>query len=200
MTFVLSEVFTEWEKNLSELLEISYTDLPCLYVIDPRNLPEIKKYKLQKDINEANVLEFVSEWIEGKLKPLLKSDEIPPEDSSSIVKEIVGKNYENIVLQEGIDVLVYFYASHCENCIEFEPKYIQLAEAMMSNKSILFTKIDANKNEIEGVVLEFLPAIFLYSKNDKPKYQKYEGSKYTFEDLALWINQHLSKTETKKDL
>ncbi len=116
------------------------------------------------------------------------------------MKEIVGINYENIILQEGIDVIVYFYASHCENCIEFEPKYIQLAEAMSSNKDFLFTKIDANKNEIEGVVLEYLPAIFLYSKSDKPNYQRYEGTKYTFEDLALWINQKLSKTEIKQDL
>lgn len=196
----MSEIFTEWEKNLSELLEISYNDLPCLYIIDPRNLPEIKKYKLQEDLNESNASELVSQWIEGKLKPLLKSDEIPPEDSSSVVKEIVGKNYENVVLQEGTDVLVYFYASHCENCIEFEPKYLQLAEAMSSNNSIVFTKIDANKNEVEGIVIEYLPAIFLYSRNEKPKYIKYEGTKYTFEDLALWINQNLSKTETKQDL
>lgn len=168
--------------------------------MDPRNLPEVKKYKLHNEINELNIFKFVDDWLKGKLKPLLKSDEIPPEDNSAVVKEIVGKNYENVVFNEGIDVIVYFYAGHCENCIEFEPVYKQLAEAMSSDKTILFTKIDANKNEIDGIVIEYLPAVFLYSRNDKANYLKYEGTKYSFEDLALWINQNLSKANTKRDL
>ena len=179
-----------------ELLDITYIDLPCVYIVDPSNLPNFKKFKLVQEIKKENIANFIQSWLHGKLKPTIKSDPIPPQSNAN-VKEIVGYNLEDVVLTEAYNVVLYIYSSQCQYCIDFEPKYTDLANTYQSNKKILFTKINGVTNDIGIIDLETFPLILFYPANSKDKFVKYEG-KLTFEDFAVFINTHYS--EPKIDL
>lgn len=62
----------------------------------------------------------------------MKSEEIPA-DNSAPVKVVVGKQFDEIVLDETKDVLVEFYAPWCGHCKALEPKYDELAKKLAYN-------------------------------------------------------------------
>jgi protein disulfide-isomerase A1 len=57
----------------------------------------------------ANLGEYVNDYVSGKLKAKLKSEE-PPAKQEGPVTVIVGKTWDDIVKQDDKDVLVEFYA------------------------------------------------------------------------------------------
>lgn len=65
--------------------------------------------------------------LEGRVTPFLKSEDIP-ESNDAPVKVVVGKSFDQIVLDDSKDVLVEFYAPWCGHCKSLEPKYDELAK------------------------------------------------------------------------
>jgi len=59
----------------------------------------------------------------------LKTQEIP-ENNNGPVYVIVGKNFNDIVMNNEKDVLVEFYAPWCGHCKSLEPKYNDAARAL----------------------------------------------------------------------
>merc|ERR1719412_2384436 len=57
-----------------------------------------------------NLQQFVSEFASGSLKPYIKSEPIP-EDNTGPVKVVVGENFNSIVKDPTKDVLIEFYVS-----------------------------------------------------------------------------------------
>ena len=51
---------------------------------------DLKKYKLEKEITAENIISFHDEFIEGKLLPTRKSEEIPESNEGPVIK-VVGK-------------------------------------------------------------------------------------------------------------
>jgi protein disulfide-isomerase A1 len=64
-------------------------------------------------IDEAGIRKFVSEFLDGKLKQHLLSEEIPEDWDSKPVKVLVGKNFEEVAKNKDKHVLVEFYAPWC---------------------------------------------------------------------------------------
>lgn len=122
----------------------------------------MKKFNLgHSQVNKAVLSTFVSDYLEGKLTPTLKSAE-PPADNSAPVKVVVGKTFEQIALDNTKDVLLEFYAPWCGHCKSLAPIYDELAEKFSSVKSIVIAKMDATANEVERVCSCF-PLVFLPS-------------------------------------
>ena len=70
---------------------------------------------------------FVTEFKEDRLKPFLKSAEIPA-DNSEPVKVLVGKNFDDMVYNSGNDVLIKFYAPWCGHCKKLAPVWDEVAK------------------------------------------------------------------------
>jgi thiol-disulfide isomerase/thioredoxin len=69
-------------------------------------------------------------FLSNKLEPYVKSEPVPesqPEDGPVVV---VGKNFEEIVMDPTKDVLLEAYAPWCGHCKTLEPKYKELAQQM----------------------------------------------------------------------
>lgn len=74
--------------------------------------------------------EHLESFLADKLEPYVKSEPIPesqPEDGPVVV---VGKNFDDIVLDPSKDVLLEAYAPWCGHCKTLEPKYKELAQKM----------------------------------------------------------------------
>lgn len=107
-----------------------------------------KKYPLNQEIEitEASLAKFVGDFVEGNVKPSIKSEPIP-ETQEGPVHVIVSHNYEAIVNDEDKDVLVEFYAPWCGHCKTLAPKYEELGAFYFNNKEfankVVVAKVDA---------------------------------------------------------
>ena len=141
----------------------------------------------EKKLTEKDVGKFVSDYVEGKVEPSIKSEPIP-EKQDGPVSIVVAHNYKDIVLDDSKDVLIEFYAPWCGHCKALAPKYDELGQqyAPYSDK-IVIAKVDATANDVPDEIGGF-PTIKLYPAGAKDSPVDYSGPR-TVEDLAKFIKE-----------
>lgn len=143
----------------------------------------MRKYKYDgplDQISQKEIKEFISDMFTGKIKPNLKSDPIPAVNDGPLI-QVVGKTFDEIVLDATKDVFIMFYAPWCGHCKKLAEPWQQLAEDMKGYKNLVIAKIDATTNEAMGVAIRGYPTIMLYPRDHKEGV-KYEGDR----DLAMF--------------
>lgn len=60
------------------------------------------------DLAEDKVQEFVRGFIDGKVRPFLKSEDVPEDWDKGNVKVLVGKNFKEVAIDSGKHVFVEF--------------------------------------------------------------------------------------------
>ena len=71
--------------------------------------------------------EFLEKFLNGEISAHIKSAPIP-EANDDPVTVVVGKTFDEIVMDESKDVLIEFYAPWCGHCKSLEPKWNELGE------------------------------------------------------------------------
>jgi len=156
-------------------------------VIEDRENHHNYVYPQNKAVTIEDLRKFVSSFVEGTLEPTLRSQPIP-EDNSSPLKVIVGKTFEQIVMDPTADVLVEFYAPWCGHCKTLAPKYEKLATMFAGEKSIVIGKIDATENDTP-VEIEGFPTIILFPADDKENPITYDGDR-TLDAMAEFVREN----------
>ncbi len=171
------------------MIGVTQADLPTVRIHDTRN--DLKKYNLVGDITPESVDKFVADWEAGKLKPFLKTEEIPTKNDEA-VKILVGKSFKDIVMDDTKDVLVDFYAPWCPPCKNLAPIYIDVAEKLKKNNpNIVLAKMDATANEIEEVTIASYPTIKFWAKGKKNSPIDFDGNRDAKGFLAF-LEKHSS--------
>ena len=67
-------------------------------------------YDQSKEVATEGVSEWVHQYLDGKIQPQLKSQPVPAQQDESVYV-LVGKNFEEVVLDDSKDVFVEFYAT-----------------------------------------------------------------------------------------
>merc|ERR1711912_38937 len=103
---------------------------------------DMAKYKPESNsLEEANVRKFVSDFLDGKLRQHLLSEDIPEDWDKEPVKVLVGKNFEQLV-----------------------PTWDKLGEKYKDHENIVIAKMDSTANELEEVKVQGFPTIKLFKK------------------------------------
>jgi len=161
-------------QRLAEYIGVNTAKVPAIMLSHAAG--EVTKYRYTGEINKASIVDFVKKYNAGSLEKYLKSEEIPDHQEGH-VKVLVGKNWDQEVINNDKDVLVKFYAPWCGHCKSLAPKWDKAAELLAKNPNIVIAKLDSTANEVPGVAVKGFPTLKFYPGNNKKSPIEYEGDR-----------------------
>merc|ERR1712036_163942 len=195
--FVTINTDEEDHKRILESFAIKDDELPTFRAIKLGE--DMAKYKPENDaIESANIKSFVGDFLEGKLKQHLMTEEIPEDWDKEGVKVLVGKNFHDVAMNPEKDVLVEFYAPWCGHCKQLAPIWDKLGEKYKDHESIVIAKMDSTANELEEVKVQGFPTIKLFKKGTN-EIVDYNGDR-TEDGFSKFLEEAQAKAEVKDEL
>jgi len=192
MLFVTINTDEEDHKRILEFFGIADSELPTFRAIQLGE--DMAKFKPEDDtISADNVQVFVAEFLAGKLKQHLMSEEVPEDWDATGVKVLVGKNFHEVALNPEKDVLVEFYAPWCGHCKQLVPTWDKLGEKYADHPSIVIAKMDSTANELEEVKVQGFPTIKLFKKGSN-EIVDYNGER-TEDGFVKFLEEQEGKAE-----
>lgn len=161
-----------------------------------------KKFAMEPDEFDSELLrEFVVAFKKGKLQPIIKSQPLP-KNNKGPVKVVVGKTFDEIVMDTQKDVLIEFYAPWCGHCKKLEPEYLALGKKYKSEKNLVIAKMDATANDVpnDNYKVEGFPTIYFAPSNNKQSPVKFVGGDRTVEGLSKFVEEHATKLQKRDEL
>jgi protein disulfide-isomerase A1 len=105
-------------------------------------------YDQTKDVDADGVESWVKQYLDGDLKPQLKSQPIPETQDESVIT-VVGKNFDEVVLDVSKDVFLELYASWCGHCKRLKPIWESLGDRYAAIKDrVVIAKMEAQENDL----------------------------------------------------
>jgi len=151
-----------------ELSRFGFEDKEMVLAIDDFNGNQ--RYRLEGEVNQESMKKFVSDYLAGLLEPYIKSAPIP-ETNDEAVTVVVGKTFNDIVLDPTKDVMIELYAPWCGHCKSLEPVYTELAERIKKEgiSNVVIAKMDATVNDSPSPHLQpkGFPTIYFVPANKK---------------------------------
>ncbi|XP_058831651.1 protein disulfide-isomerase A3 [Topomyia yanbarensis] len=170
-----------------ELNEYGYDyvgDKPLALARDSKN----QKFVMKDEFSVENLQAFATALEEGSLEPYVKSEPVP-ESNDAPVKIAVGKNFDDVVINNGVDTLVEFYAPWCGHCKKLTPIYEELA-TKLKDEDVSVVKMDATANDVPPTFdVRGFPTLYWLSKDDKSNPKRYEGGR-EIDDFMKYIAKH----------
>ncbi|KAG7525337.1 disulfide-isomerase A4 [Solea senegalensis] len=160
-----------------------------------------KKFAMEPEEFDSDVLQdFVMAFKKGKLQPIIKSQPVP-KNNKGPVKVVVGKTFDEIVMDTQNDVLIEFYAPWCGHCKKLEPDFLALGKKYKGEKNIVIAKMDATANDVpnENYKVEGFPTIYLAPSNGKQSPIKFEGGDRTVEGFSKFLEKHATTLSQRRD-
>ena len=151
---------------------------------------------MEGEINEKNIIKFIQDLENNKIKSYIKSSEVPGENNED-VSIIVGKTLEKEVINNNKDVILLFYSPLCkhlpQNCKDLLQNYSDVAKKLKKlNPNLIIAKIDGIENEVESIQISSIPKIKFFPGNKKNQTPiDYDGDN-SANDIIKFIKENSS--------
>merc|ERR1712088_1291819 len=193
LLFVLVDCDVEDNKRVMEFFGITEENCPDMRVINmEKNMAKFAPEK--SDLSAEGVKAFVNGVLDGSIKRHLKSEEVP-DNSENAVKVIVGKNFNDLVLDPTKNVFVEFYAPWCGHCKSLAPVWEELGEKYKDHPNIVIAKSDATANEFADVEVQGFPTIKYFPAGGEM--QDYNGGR-TLDDFVKFLEPEAAAEEAEE--
>lgn len=189
LLFVHIDMADENSERVSSFFNIEDEDTPTVRII---NLEEdMKKFVPEfEGIDTDKIKKWVQAYLSGDLKAHLNTEEIPEDWDEKPVKVLVGKNFEEVALDQSKFVFVEFYAPWCGHCKQLAPIWDELGEHFKGDDEVVIAKMDSTKNEVEQVSVQGFPTLKFFPKGSTEVID-YNGGR-TLEDLIKFVEKQVS--------
>jgi len=185
------------ERRLAELAGVEEDSGPVVTLIEAHGgsgpYHTSRKYRIPVEgLQASTVVKFIGDYERGALKPWLRSEPEPSAEEALAtggVGVLVGTTFTAAVQDTTKDVLVDFYAPWCGHCRKFEPNYKGLARKLSHVPSLRIMKLDATRNEVEGMQIMGFPTIILFPAGEQHHQVVYHGNRQV-DDMVGWLHEH----------
>jgi protein disulfide-isomerase A1 len=185
------------QTRLTGYIGVEKADFPVFYIITTGG--QMKKFPLAGEPTADAIQAHLDAFLSGDLKPTYKSEPVP-ENNDGPVTVIVGKNFDDIVMDESKDVLLEIYAPWCGHCKKLEPIYNDLGEHYASNKNIVIAKMDGTANEVDGIDVRGFPTLKFFPAGSKNRGgQDYKGGR-ELDDFKKFMDENSKHTDSHDEL
>ncbi|KAI8075220.1 thioredoxin-like protein [Gongronella butleri] len=161
-----------------------------------QNLETAAKFPYTGELTTEAFGEYVDKFVAGEVAPHLNSDDIP-EKNDEPVKVVVGKQFNEIVLDKDNDVFLEVYAPWCGHCQNLAPTWEKLAQQVGTlNTNVVIAKLDGTSNDIPpevGIKVEGFPTL-KFIKAGTNEIVDYAGDR-SHADLVKFIKEHASNKD-----
>merc|ERR1712025_257794 len=196
LLFVLVDCDVEDNKRVMEFFGITEENCPDMRVINmEKNMAKFAPEK--SDLSAEGVKAFVNGVLDGSIKRHLKSEEVP-DNSENAVKVVVGKNFNDLVLDPTKNVFVEFYAPWCGHCKSLAPIWDELGEKYKDHPNIVIAKSDATANEFEDVEVQGFPTLKYFPAGEGAEMQDYNGGR-TLDDFVKFLEPEAAEDDAEED-
>jgi protein disulfide-isomerase A1 len=137
--------------------------------------------------------QWLSRAVSGDLNASLKSEDVPADNTGDLTV-VVGKNYDDVVLDVTKDVLVEFFAPWCSHCKALAPRYEALATKFHNDAHVVIAACDATLNDTPNRI-EGFPSILFFAKHDKANPVAYDGPRDE-KEMERWVRARLTPADT----
>jgi protein disulfide-isomerase A1 len=162
--FIYLDTHNDENKRIMEFFGLKDEEVPAVRLITLEE--DMTKFKPESSaVDKDTVRKFVSDFLDGSLKPHRMSQEPAKGWNEGAVWDLVGSNFKEVAFDKEKAVFVEFYAPWCGHCKQLAPIWEQLGEHYKSNDKIVIAKMDATANEIDEVKVQSFPTIKLFAAN-----------------------------------
>jgi len=156
--FIYLDTDNEENARIMEFFGLKAEEVPAVRLITLAE--DMTKYRpTELGVDTATIKQFAQDFMDGKLKPHLMSEDVPEDWDAQPVKVLVGKNFKEVAFNQEKNVFVEFYAPWCGHCKQLAPIWEELAQAYEDNDKIVIAKMDSTANEIEEVKVGSFPTL-----------------------------------------
>jgi protein disulfide isomerase len=160
------------ETVMHDYFSMDADDVPAIRLLS-HNL----KYEYKGSFDPAHIsdgiISFYEKFTNGELSPRLKSEDPLPKDGDCL--QVVGSNFESLLMQNKKHVLIWFYAPWCRTCQAMKPVWEKLATLYSVESNVIIAKMDGTKNEAPNLHVRHYPTVYYYKSDDKPRHEEYDG-------------------------
>nr|AXL95393.1 protein disulfide isomerase [Conus ermineus] len=194
--FIYLDTAKEENEHIMGFFGLKAADAPAMRLIQLGE--DLAKYKPESDtLDKSTITKFVQDFLDGKLKPHLKSEEVPEDWDAQPVKVLVSKNFKEVAMDKSKAVFVEFYAPWCGHCKKLAPIWDQLGEKFKDSKDIIIAKMDSTANEMEEVKIKSYPTLKYFPKGSD-EIIEYDGER-TLEELTKFVESGGKQEPPKKE-
>ena len=201
--FCKSDINSDFSKRAIRVMNITKISAeknePSAVILD--FVRRFNKWRIQdfyNEFNSENLEKFLIDWINGKMVPPVKSEEIPKKQDGPVYT-LVNKSFKKEVLDNDLNVFVKFYSPYCPYCNKLKPTFEQLAVNFKNNANIRIAEFNVKSNDFDLFPIRSLPTLIMFKAGNKDNHIVYRGNR-TLEDLTNFVNSNLGNSEeiTKK--